>query len=212
MLLFKEYNFAYLHINKTGGTSVKDFLKKVLGEDSAERVGLFYNEKEDHPRIHEPLAYKVSALGPKYDSLDIITTVRNPYARWVSLYTARQRNYYEKGQRASHITETIGLTFEEWLLKFVINNINPHVLNLSLTNYLFVDHIIPPNVHIIKLEEVEMGIKKFLSGIGVETDETMFHKNKSKHGYFMNYYTDYTKGLIYKHDKYIIDRYYPEFK
>jgi len=85
-------------------------------------------------------------------------------------------------------------------------------LNCSLTEFLFVGPRIPPNVHIVRLEEVDVGIKSFLKQIGIETELSMPHKNKSKHDYFMNYYNDYTRELVYKHDKYIIDVFYPEFK
>jgi len=212
MLLFKDYNFAYLHINKTGGSSVKAFLKEVLGEDKAEVIGNQYNVVGDHPRVHETLYDKIEVLGPLFNTLNIVTTIRNPYARWVSLYSARRRNYREKGKTGNHILETLNRTFEEWLVERVINNINPNVLNFSLTRFLFVDNIIPSNVHMIKLEEVEAGIKNFLCRIGIETDETMPHENISNHGYFMDYYGDYTKELVYTYDKYIIDMFYPEFK
>jgi len=212
MLLFRDYNFAFFHINKTGGSSVKTFLREVLGEENAQVIGKQYNVVGDHPRVHELLRDKLDVLGPMSETLKIVTTIRNPYARWVSLYTARRRNYYEKDHVGQHILETIDRTFDEWLMECIINALNPFVLNCSLTQFLFVVDRIPPNVYMVRLEEVEAGIKSFLKQMGIETELSMPHKNVSKHAYFMDYYNDYTKELVYKHDKYIIDVFYPEFK
>jgi len=199
-------------MNKTGGSSTKDFLREVLGEESGEVVGLLYNVKKKRRRVHEALHDKRFFLGYGYfNSLKILTTIRNPYARLVSLYHARHRNYYEGGEEGINVLETLDKSFNDWIRRCVIGKVE--ILNSSLSTYLFVDNIIPPNVHMVRLENLEAGIKEFLkTHIGIETDLTMPHKNISKHGYFMDYYEDETREMVYKYDKYIIDVFYPEFK
>ena len=60
MLLFEDYNFAFLHINKAAGTSVKEFLTEVLGSNHR-KIGLELNN-DNLPKTHEVLAYKIKRL------------------------------------------------------------------------------------------------------------------------------------------------------
>jgi len=213
MLLFEDYNFGFLHINKTAGTSSKEFLRTILGKEDA-IIG-FIPRGDGDPRLHEPLAHKVIALGHKeFNSLKVLTNIRNPYARWVSLYNARRRNYFERGKDGPHIQEAVHYEFRDWLIGCVLNRINTPPLNCSLTQYVFVNNIFPSNLFVAKVENLEYDTKTFLkSQLNIEAELIMPHKNKSKRVHFMDYYIDdYIKEAVYKHDKRIIDVFYPEFK
>jgi len=221
MLLFKEYNFAYLHINKTGGSTTKDYLREVLGGDP-EVIGLGYRPS-GLPRVHEVITDKKQKLGGKFDELKILTTIRNPYDRWVSLYTAALRNFKEK--RRNHLSRrafaAAELPFDKWLIESAFKEDGAQ--KLPITRFIFMESFyvdrpfIPNNLHIIRLEDINEALPQFLKDeLGVDTDIEIPHKNRSNYvrekKNTMDYYPDYLRKLIYQTDKYIIDKYYPEFK
>ena len=221
MKLFKDYNFAFFHINKTAGTSAKKFLTEVLGSDSY-RVGLLLNNK-NRPRVHETLTYKIERLqqmGIDYTELKILANIRNPYERWVSLYTSLERNFFENPKISDFAVLARYLPFDCWFEEYILHSIQPQ--HWSQTRYLFIEsplvfrpHI-PSNVYIIKSEDVDEELPKFMEKeLGIKTDLQVPHNNVSndfREKDTMDYYPDHLRKLIYQEEKYIIDNYYPEFK
>lgn len=70
-------NWAFIHIPKTSGTN---FQKRLLKENLAKNHHKQYNRHF----THQPLQWWEKKLSLKHH--DIITIVRNPYARFLSLY------------------------------------------------------------------------------------------------------------------------------
>jgi len=222
MLLFEDYNFAFLHINKTGGTSIKAFLEIVIPQEPV-LVGL--NNRGGIPTTHEHITKKVERLeimGVNYRDLKILTIIRNPYKRWVSLYYARRRPISRPPNAIRKAALT--MSFEEWLSEFVLKTyqqirratFGPEVDYLFMTSSLVLEPYIPSNLYIIRLEDLNIALPKFLKNeLGVETDVEIPHKNVSNYlrdKDTMDYYPDHLKRQVYQLDKYIIDKYYPEFR
>ncbi len=224
MLLFDRHNFAYLHINKTGGSTTKDYLREVIPEEPRV-IGLGFRPS-GLPKVHELIGHKKQKLGDRFDELKILTTIRNPYDRWVSLYTASLRNWKEK--RRNHMSQrayaAAEMPFDKWLIEFAFSEVgyrDPQ--HAPLTKFLFmtshyVDRpFIPTNLNIIRLEDINDALPSFLKEeLGIETDIEIPHRNLSNYvrdkKNTMDYYPDSLRKLIYQTDKYVIDKYYPEFK
>lgn len=157
MQYFKKHNLAFFHIPKTGGTSFRKFLKRYLGE--WEWIGRVTN--------HEPLFIKKDVMSSElFNSINIVTIIRNPIAAVVSYYTPLYSTSLSKGgklrshviKKFPHLEEIYGLSFNE----FVDWYINSDMI-YSYDEYLLVDGEIPDNVHIIKLETLKEDVNKILN-------------------------------------------------
>jgi len=237
MLFFEDYNFAYFHVNKTAGTTIKAFLRQVL-KGPVQEIGWLSHSSwkpgnlTERPAkldfIHEHLGNKIrrfKELGIDFDSLTILTTIRNPYDRWVSLYTVDLRNITEKrikvGLRAVYAEQ---FSFDVWLEDYVLKGVLPDrsAQQDSQSAYLLIENPlgltahIPNNVNIIRAEDVDIELPKFLEKeLGIKTDLQLPRKNVSNHMRdkdTMGYYPEHLRKIVYDLDKYIIDKYYPEFK
>jgi hypothetical protein len=227
MLLFEDYNFAYLHINKTGGSTTKRFLKDVLGENFI-HIGLGRRPNMDMPKVHEFLISKIkrfNIMGVDYRNLKILTTIRNPYDRWVSLYTAAVRNVKEgRPNLEARAVYAVENSFDIWLDKYILRGpLAGNEQHSPQTNYLFAEDFyvnkpfVPNNLTVIRLEDLTTDLPQYISKeLGITTDLEIPHKNKSSYvrekKNTMDYYPDHLRKLVYNLDKYIIDKYYPEFK
>jgi hypothetical protein len=184
--LYEDYDLAFYHINKTGGTSVNKFLMSLLGVPK--NINKTY--------LHEPLKFKIERLGKKFEELTVFTTIRNPYARFVSLYTFRNGLYRNKsGQK-----EKRDLSFRDWLAE------EPE---FAITECL---SPVPDNLTIIKLENIELELKKFLTKVlGREISGEIPHIKQTKHAPYTEYYDDDLKRLVYNREKWVFDNYYGGF-
>jgi hypothetical protein len=223
MLYWPEYNFAYLHINKTGGTTTRHFLEEVI-DSSPEIIDLVPGKY--HDRIHEPLSYKLKRfelMGIDHNKLKILTTIRNPYDRWVSLYVSTRRNVIEKRKKVFYERAVLAMNwpFNRWFEEYVYGTAYNDHEHGPQTRYIFIkgfyvlDPFVPNNLHIIKLEDLDKELPKFLkSEFNLETDLKIPKKNvsnKYRDKPVMGYYTEDLKRLVYREEKWIIDNYYPEF-
>jgi len=227
MFLFENHNFAFLHINKTGGTSTTVFLKEAFDE-SPKIIGLGWNYGAEEPKIHEPLSYKIerfTSLGIDFRGIKFLTTIRNPYERWVSLYTASQRNVIERVKKVIYERAYLATQwpFDRWFEEYVRGPARNDHEHRSLSQYIFVQGeyvsnlYVPNNLHIIKLEDLKEKLPEFIRyELGIETDLIVPEKNVTNYlrekESIMDYYPDHLRKLVYQEEKYIIDKYYPEFK
>lgn len=89
MPLFKESNVLYIHIPKTGGTSIEDYFyqKKNNVRDInslySNRQFLFNGHSLQHSTYKEVFE-KQKYFGIDFSKVTILTTVRNPYHRIIS--------------------------------------------------------------------------------------------------------------------------------
>lgn len=82
MIFYSKYNFAFQHVNRTGGMSVKQAIKDLVGEPDK---GSSYIA-----RAHRPLSVRLNEVRKEYPDIDkipIYVNVRNPFDRIVSIYS-----------------------------------------------------------------------------------------------------------------------------
>lgn len=166
--------FVFVHINKTAGTSI------------GKAIGL---ADKNHLTVKEIIA----RIGQEpWDAAYKFTFVRNPWDKTVSLYEYRRKK--NKTQIA-----TLGLGFEEWLIKtlgdaqdpFFYDNpksFQPQVEWLKDTHGLI-------NINYIgKFESLNQDFEKIRQAIGVDTQ--LPHLNASSRAPYQSYYSDKTRGLV----------------
>lgn len=216
MLYFKDYNFAFLHINKAGGSTVVKFLEEVL-TGPVEQIAL--QPEPGTTYVHEYLAAKkakLTEMSVDFDALKILTTVRNPYERWISLYTSALRNFKENRAGKVNLRElkATSMPFHVWLEHYVFPD--KTVQHGPQVNYLFIDGIVPKNLKIIRLEDLDVEFPRYLnSKLGFNAEVMPPRKNISNYMRdrgTMDYYTQDLKKIVYRLDKWLIDTYYPEVK
>jgi len=93
MLISKKHNFIFVHVPKTGGSSIQKFLVQNL--HWKEYIGIFENDphtegKKKGMRKHMR-ACEIKKLIPNYESYIKIAVVRNPWDLVVSWYTYVKR-------------------------------------------------------------------------------------------------------------------------
>ena len=106
MLLSNEHKFFFMHIPKTGGTSIRNALNTLIQSPQP------YTER-DMEKKHRP-AYLEKKNIDDWDDLYKFTFIRNPYDRMVSYYTfyrmERQFPYMHKTRVAAK-----QLSFSDWV-------------------------------------------------------------------------------------------------
>ena len=180
-----SYNFAFHHIPKTGGTSVKRMLLE---------TGLpFRNIVED---VHAPLNEKKKYLG-KYKH--IYTNVRNPYERIVSLYT------FNTLRRKFGVPEA---SFSDFFHDYWYLNPEKSEWLLSMEEHLFVDGDIPKKVKVLKLEDME---RAWPAIIKYNFDKEVLkvpRENTSLHGEAMEYFDKEMIGKVKKKEGWVLENFY----
>ena len=149
-------NILLIHIPKTGGTSIEEYLKTKYEESlfSPSRLRLFKVPELDrispqHQTLLNIEEYK-DTLSIDFEKLCIITVVRNPYHRIVSdLFFWKLINQD---------------TTQDQVFKTIINYLNRHYDNHNLPQYRFIcdkNNIIDNRVVVFKTETLTNEMKNF---------------------------------------------------
>ena len=172
-------DFAFYHIAKTGGTSVRKLLYS---------TGLpFKQVTKDHLPVTKWRARRWLKKC-KY----IYTNVRNPFARIVSLHqfsTRRSKLPFKE-------------FFDEWFF-------NPRKLDWlkSMEEYLMLDGKIPENITIVKLEEINEVWPRIIEEHFGKKVLTVPQENRTLHDEPMTYFDNDMIKLVHEKEKWACDYY-----
>ena len=177
-------NLKFLHITKTGGTSVEEFAIK-LGIKFGKYDELFFNKYNKEGFWHIPLSYFDSETIDKYKWF---TIVRNPYNRIIS-----EINFLIK---SNHI-KIDNFDFNRYL-QYILSNLltDENKLNIEFiesNEKMYAFHFIPQyfytcyndyetiisNLKIIKFENLNEEFNNFLKELEIE-EEFDTHENKNE--------------------------------
>jgi len=97
-MILEDQKFIYLHVQKTGGNSISSALlpfssdqkKLKKHQDGTDRFGI---EGDITPRKHAWLQEYQGVLGSRLDDYDVVTSVRDPLDRAISMYFSPHRWY-----------------------------------------------------------------------------------------------------------------------
>lgn len=161
----KKFNFIFIHIPKTGGTSLKKILDdkiKIEGWDSKGEL-ITYNKDTHKKFLYEDYI--------KYNSFYKFTIVRHPY-KWIMSYYNFHKNKdkFYKNITSKKIKNTINISFDKWLSQLKSFNQSDWFYS---NNKILVDKI-------IKLENFDNDVKELLNTLNLESSFKNYHFKNSK--------------------------------
>jgi len=183
-----NYKFIFIHIPKTGGTSVTAALKdyssdeisfsksegRVVNEDGSQEVVIYNNTLQLSKRYykHATLEDFFGVLQKELYSYYIFTVVRNPFDRVIS------QTSFVNG------INTVPLKLQNFSMP------KPQLDYVKLNDIVVVKNF-------IRYENLQKDFDKICLDIGLPTAD-LPHKNSSNRLDYRQYYTDSTKKMIYR--------------
>lgn len=174
--------FAFIHINKSGGTSVVESLAD-------------YEDAQSQILDHDQAEIYRNKLGPAlWAEMFSFAFIRNPFDRMVSSYEYRKQ--YIPDVRAPHVLKANKLSFRDWMLGPVYDD----PLDREWSNQLWMvcddegeGEIIVSQLYLY--EDLDAGFKDACRRIGIETPRLAKY-NKTKREDWRTYYDEDTTSLV----------------
>jgi hypothetical protein len=175
MIYLPKYNLAFFHMMKCGGTSIQHWLREY--------------EHEEVKKIawHEPLKNKADVLGDKFYHTRVFTLIRNPYNMIVSFYTFWRQMPRETSGDTIIAHDNTFTDFLFWYLQIMKQDRTDGPYRLK--DYLCINDRLPPNLTIIKLDNLQKEMKEFLNRYYIPIMFKMYCDNISiRNGSISSYY------------------------
>tara|TARA_Y100000287_G_C14137589_1_gene313056 strand:- start:194 stop:796 length:603 start_codon:yes stop_codon:yes gene_type:complete len=182
----QEHNFIFIHIPKTGGTSIEQVFKKRFKGNRKHMTMLDYENE----------------LGSEINKYFIFSVIRNPWDRLVSYWKYRQ------GKPHAPIDGKIK-KFDDWLRftssldldnligKTHIGNISNFKVGLDLQFNCLVNNKNKINANLLRFENLQQDFNIICDKIGIPRKQ-LPHFNKTKHKNYTEYYDEETKQIVAK--------------
>lgn len=208
-MLFSK-DILFIHVPKTGGMSVTNHLLATLP-----RPVYYVHSFDKEPEREEGV---VHILGNRHESIEgargivrehgfdvhefplILAVVRNPYQMEVSRYAYLQiGNPWDAGPEQR-------LALNEDFETFVTRSSYQGGFGTTIDGYFLLDGRFPPNLHIVRLENLSEGVKEALHTVGVEAETELPWVNRSRHDDYRSYYTtEEAEEAVYRRYQWVFD-------
>ena len=190
MIVNHEHKFVFLHIPKTGGTSIATALSS---RDRAQKVG-----RTKHHVVPE--------LMP--EGYFVFTFVRNPWDRMLSYYLFRHSEPRTGHRKTIHPDER-RIGFSDWLKRLdefsAWENINP-AFHIAVSPQRNTVGDLPDFTG--RFESMQADLEKVCTRLGIDGVElTNVNKTSTKKKHYASYFDDESVELIEKRFKPDIDHY-----
>lgn len=203
MVYFDKHGVAFFHIPKTAGTSITQLMKKVFVDCPHKYV----NSK----RLHEPIGVKIQVFNERFgeesfEKLNVVTAIRNPYDRAVSLWTwlrrpgislkpRKQYPWIDVIQKMKNFSE-----FVDWYVRDYE----------SFEEMLTVNGQVPKNIQIIKFENLKEDMDSVLNHtLNLNINLTQLpHVYKTKHEHYKKYFDDAALKKLHTKEKWAFKKFY----
>lgn len=197
---------AFIHIPKTGGTTIKSLLEKYITIDNGHGgVGDVLNKWKDI-ESHSELALAENRFNQPDLSdhpIYLFTFMRNPYARVISTYEYRFRTWPERGESQPQLLEIDkidgNISFKEYI--DVITTIGDNQRWMPQTNWMH-----PLINYVGKTETLAEDVKIIADNIGLPVQEKnqlnlTLKENISpwRHKNYKDYYDDESRKKVEKY-------------
>jgi hypothetical protein len=190
MLISKNPKFLFIHIQKTGGTSLIRALQSGIDE-----VARFRG-------THDHAAWAREDLGADFDSYFKFAFVRNPWERLVSWYTMIEQRSRVNGGEGINRFWTYVLSKSKSFDDFVIHCTDTvdDTDGRKSVNYSQLDYISDDRGRLIvdfvgRYERIEEDARTIFDRLGVN-GVPLPHENRSSHRDYRHYYTDVTRRIV----------------
>ena len=176
MLYSERHNLAFIHIHKTGGVSLREFLRKhVRG----------MKEMAELPDPHCSVSRFFEVLekrGKNPSDARVLTILRNPYAHALSVYTFWNSDAITLPERQlPTVSYARSHSFRDFLFNVMIED--------QYAPALLVKNELPFNVFVVKLETLHEDAQRILHDeLNLVRNVRISQRNSSDHGPFLEYY------------------------
>lgn len=194
MIFYLKNNFAFQHINRTGGTSIKKMIRGIAGEPDK---GSIYEKIE-----HRALEIRFNTLDKKYPEVDLKTipiyvNIRNPFDRIVSIFAYRRgRGKYKK------------VYFKNFFYNIYMQG--ERDVNCSQELFCCIDGVKPKNVIPIRFENINTQWPKIIQKHFNFKIDIFPKMNSSKHIEPMKYFNQAMIEKVLKKELWVVKNFYPE--
>ena len=197
MIFYKKYNFAFQHINRTGGSSVKRAIRTLVGKSDEGSNPLINAHRTMASRLD-----RIRLLHPEIDidNLSMYTNVRSPFARIVSIYSTRKRRDVYLGRSFKWFFYNV------YMRSTTIPNaaIDRFILNRKGKA--------PRNLTIVRFEEIKRVWPDIIYRHFGKRIDKFPHVTPSDHDIPMSYFDkDMIKKVLRKED-WVVRNYYPRLR
>ncbi len=190
MLVSREKKFLFIHIQKTGGTSMSKFFKSNI------------LDIEDYLKPHSPFTL---VQEPDYYHYYKVAFTRNPFDRLVSWYSMiiKKKNVCASVENMKNTIHKQVLmnssTFSEFIFncEHIRSNSGWKPFHNNQLDYITDTEGKVAVDYIGKFEYLEKDMKKITEYLKLDKTE-LPHINRSTHTAYHHYYTDETKKIIAK--------------
>ena len=194
MPYYSKKHILFIHIPKTGGTTIEKSLKindiqKLYSNRTNKLLPSPFNKKSLQHQFYTTIYKYRKICSIKFNSkLKIITVVRNPYNKIMSgLFWNKLINKYSTQEEVYHAIK-----------KYLKGNYDNH----NVPQYKFISDYngkLIPNIKIFKTETLNKDIKKYL-GINIINHSTVGKEKEKKYNKYLNNNSITTINLFYKND------------
>lgn len=189
MLYSRSNKLVFVHIQKTGGSSVRKILVPKLLD--YEEVGF----KHDLSKWHWQML-------PDWNDCYKFCFVRNPWERlvsWYSMVMQKQSLLAQSQNKLWQYAITESKSFEEFVKKCT-EEISDYGGRKSFA-YNQIDYISDENGKILvdfigRYENFSGDMRHVAHTLGIEEDVVPVHENRSKHRHYSSYYSEELKAIV----------------
>lgn len=206
MLLSHKHNFLFVHIAKTGGTSIRSALQSYRWGHKYS-LAMFIANKLSHltqhhiaakfPRHSKIIAAKEMLPTEYFNNLTKFSFVRNPWDLQVS-------SFYHIARERPEVMG--GRTNFESFLKWKFDPSRSYQYHIDTSLELQTDYLIDLNGQLLTdfvghYETLQQDFDNICDQIGVKKVELPHKRKASDRTSYTSYYTDETAELVYNHFK-----------
>ncbi|BBD54335.1 sulfotransferase family 2 domain-containing protein [Planktothrix agardhii] len=206
-ILCEEINLLFICVPKTGSSSIENFLIGNFGGKSLMTDHIWDDERKTilvdskHTTIKDIISHGLLTLS-QLEQMKIFAVTRNPFDWVVSLYLFGMNCYEILKQEGNKAPDWI-IGSEAWLTELASRNFNEYVTytfsDESQSVYRrFIEGIDEGKVEVIKLEQLDIEVKRIFQELGFEFLPNIPHDNKteSKKADFKIYYNNKSREII----------------